>query len=128
MGRPGGVEMTARFGLRRQARLAVAIAMPLLLLIATGCTGDPQDTLTRDGDVSSRITSLFNLTFWIAVVIFFLVEGGMIVILFRYRRRPNETGLPAQTHGSTPLELTWTIIPVVILGAIAIPTLRDIQY
>lgn len=120
--------MPARFGLRRQARLAAAIAMPLLLVIATGCTGDPQDTLTRDGDVSSRITSLFNLTFWIAVVIFFLVEGALLVIIFRYRRRPAETGPPAQTHGSTPLELTWTIIPVVILGAIAIPTLRDIQY
>jgi cytochrome c oxidase subunit 2 len=108
-------------------RLAAALLFPALLLLS-GCTGDPQDTLTRDGVVSDRITDLFLLTFWTAVVVFVLVEGALIFILIRYRRRRTDERLPAQTHGSTPLEIGWTIVPVILLGALAIPTVRDIRF
>ena len=111
----------------RGRRLAAALLLPALLLLS-GCTGDPQDTLTRHGTVSDRLTDLFLLVFWTAVVVFVLVEGALIFILFRYRRRPTEDRLPAQTHGSTPLEIGWTIVPVVLLAVMAIPTVRDIRF
>jgi cytochrome c oxidase subunit 2 len=119
--------MTGWRGPFRRARRAAALTIPFVLLLS-GCTGDPQDTLTHHGDISSRITDLFFLVFWIAVAVFILVQGALIYILFRYRRRPNQDTLPAQTHGSTPLEITWTIIPTLILAVIAIPTIRDIRY
>jgi cytochrome c oxidase subunit II len=120
--------MTGRRSPIRFARRSAVLLFPLFLLLLSGCTGDPQDTLTHDGDVSSRITDLFMLTFWMAVVVFVLVEFGLIFILFRYRRRPNQEGLPPQVHGSTPLEIGWTIVPAVILAALAIPTVRDIRF
>jgi cytochrome c oxidase subunit II len=113
--------------LNRRARFAAVFFLPLILVLA-GCTGDPQDTLTRDGDISDRITDLFLLTFWIAVVVFVLVQGALLFILFRYRRRPTDERLPTQTHGSTPLEIGWTIVPAVILAVLAIPTVRDIRF
>ena len=98
--------------------LIVAALLVPLALIASGCTGDPQDTLTHKGDVSSRITNLFMPVFWIAVAVFVFVEGALIWASIRYRRRPDQNQLPAQTHGSTPLEIGWTIAPALLLGGI----------
>ena len=107
----------------------LGLAVMLLPLFLAACTGDPQDTLTRKGDVSARITDLFMPVFLYGVIpIFVVVEAALIIVVLRYRRRPGQTGLPAQTHGSTPLELTWTIIPAVILALLAIPTVDGIRY
>lgn len=113
--------------LPRRVLTAAALLLPLVLILS-GCSGDPQDTLTKEGDVSHRITDLFFTTFWVAVAVFILVQGAIIFLMIRFRRRPGDTQLPKQTHGSTPLELTWTIIPAVILAVLAIPTVRDIRF
>ncbi|MCA1824728.1 MAG: cytochrome c oxidase subunit II [Frankia sp.] len=48
----------------------------------------------------------------------FLVNGVLIYAVIRYRRRPDDDGsLPPQTHGNTAAEVTWTVIPlIVVLG------------
>jgi cytochrome c oxidase subunit 2 len=54
------------------------------------------------------------------VAIFVLVEGSLIALIFRYRRRHRERfedGPPV--HGATRLELVWTLFPVVVLFLIA---------
>ena len=119
--------MRGHHGLARHVRLAAALLIPLLLLLS-GCTGDPQDTLTEKGDVAEAITDLFVPVYWIAVAVFVLVEGALVYALLRYRRRPGQEGLPSQSHGSTPLEITWTIIPAVLLAGIAVPTVDRIRY
>jgi cytochrome c oxidase subunit 2 len=45
--------------------------------------------------------------------------------VFKYRRRENQP-TPPQTHGSTKLEIAWTLIPAVILVFIAVPTVKTI--
>jgi cytochrome c oxidase subunit 2 len=109
-------------------RLLTAAGLLVALVVLAGCTGDPQDTLTADGVVSEKITELFWIVFAIAVVVFVLVEGALVFALIRYRHRRDRAGqLPTQLHGSTPLEITWTIIPTVILAALAIPTISTIR-
>jgi cytochrome c oxidase subunit II len=63
--------------------------------------------------VAGRVDALYF--FLIAVSTFFslLIAGLVVVFAVRYRRRPGE-GLPQPIHGSIALELTWTIIPLVI--------------
>jgi cytochrome c oxidase subunit 2 len=52
--------------------------------------------------------------------IFVLVEGLLVFFLFRFRRgRRSRTVEGPQIHGSTRLELIWTVFPVLILAAIA---------
>jgi cytochrome c oxidase subunit 2 len=48
----------------------------------------------------------------IAAVVFVLVEGALVYMIFRYRKRSDV--LPAQTHGNNLLEIIWTSIPLII--------------
>jgi cytochrome c oxidase subunit 2 len=66
----------------------------------------------------TRQAYIFILVF--AGIVFFGVEGALIFMIVRYRRgkRPREAdGL--QIHGSSRLEIIWTVVPVLILVAIA---------
>ena len=52
-------------------------------------------------------------------VIFFIVEGALILFIVKYRRgKRARTAEGPQIHGSSRLELIWTVIPVLILAAI----------
>lgn len=92
------------------------------LFLAACDSSRPQSTFGPEGPVADRQLSLFWIIFWIAVVVFIVVEGLLVYMVVRFRRRPDQTGLPPQTHGHTALELTWTIVPALIVVGIAIPT------
>ncbi len=62
-----------------------------------------------------QIRNLYDIVFAIAVVIFVIVEGLIIWSVIRYRRRPGDDELPPQTHGNNLAEITWTLIPTVIV-------------
>ena len=97
-----------------------------LTLVTAACAGgDPQDTLHANGHVTAIIRGLFYPVFWIAVGVFVLVFGLLVYILIRFRDRGGRQ-MPVQTHGSTPLELTWTAIPALMLLGIAIPTIATL--
>ncbi len=114
---------------RRWIRLAAIVGSGLLL---TACAGDtteqhPLTTFDPAGPFSERIDSLFWLVFSIATVIFILVMGGLLVILFVFRDRDKEGQKePKQLHGSPKLEVLWTVIPALILAGIAVPTVSTV--
>lgn len=63
------------------------------------------------------------------VIIFlvcFLVAGLLTWIIIRYRASIHPT--PSKVHHNTLLEVTWTIIPVIILVIIAIPSFKLLYY
>ena len=60
--------------------------------------------------------NLFVPVFWVAVVVFVIVEGGIIVLfLIKYRHRKGREQTPPQIHGNTRLEIGWTILPALCL-------------
>lgn len=85
----------------------------------------PLTTFEPAGPFAERIDAIFWQVFWVAAVIFVLVEGGilLIVLVFRDRKGRKE---PRQLHGNNKLEITWTIIPALILTVIAVPTVRGV--
>jgi len=108
-------------------RPAILLLVPVAIALLAACTPDNnQSTFGTAGPVAKDQAWLFSFIFWIAAVVFVLVEGAIIYIAIRYRRRSDSDKLPYQTHGNDKLEITWTIIPVFILAAIAIPTLIGI--
>lgn len=72
------------------------------------------------------IDDLFIPVVIVAAVVFVLVAGGTIYALVRFRHRPGRPDNVKQIHGSTPLEIGWTILPALILAVIAVPTVRTI--
>ena len=102
----------------------LSIVMVLSILLMACNPEGPQSTFDAQGPVSEIQKNLFLFTFWIAVIVFIVVEGAILFVTFRYRRRNDE--LPVQTHGNLKLEITWTIIPAIIIVIIAIPTVIGI--
>lgn len=102
---------------------ATAVA---LAFVFSGCAVDaPQDYLNHpEGPVAERADQIWDITFAIAVVIFFIVEGLLVYALLRFRHKP---GRQAQDfHGNTRVEVVLTLIPALILAGLAIPTVSTI--
>jgi cytochrome c oxidase subunit 2 len=71
---------------------------------------------------------LFELIYWITGVTFILVSVALVAFLIVYRDRPGRTA--TYTHGSTPLEIAWTVVPaliLVILTALSAPAWSKIK-
>jgi cytochrome c oxidase subunit 2 len=63
---------------------------------------------------AAEVDFAFYLVYWISLVSFILLAGGALLFLIRYRRR--EGGAEAvPIHHNTPLELTWSVGPLIIL-------------
>ncbi len=99
------------------------VAVTVLLLAAAGITPQrawdsffPVGGETPATDRAVTIRQLYDIVFYIAVVIFFLVEALIVWSVIRYRRKPGDDELPPQTHGNNLVEVIWTAIPVAIVG------------
>ena len=109
----------------RPLRRGFVAVLPLLLVLAACAQNAPQDTLEPKGPAARQIDNLINPVFWIAGVVFVLVQGLAIYAVIKYRHR-DDAPEPVQVHGNTKLELTWTIIPALILLGISVPTIITI--
>jgi cytochrome c oxidase subunit II len=73
--------------------------------------------------VSPNAERINDTYYYVAIftgIIFVLVEGALLWFVFRYRRRRRaRTDDGPQLHGHTRLEIGWTVVPVVIVAAIA---------
>jgi cytochrome c oxidase subunit II len=108
---------------RRNVVTVVSLGSAFALLLS-GCVGNAsQDSLKAHGSVSRQLNSLFIPVFWIAVAVFVLIATLVSYSVIRFRARSDDEA-PKQIHGNTRLELTWTILPALLLAGIAIPTVK----
>lgn len=70
--------------------------------------------------VTQAQASLHEIMLWILFVIGGLVYIVMIVAMIKFRHQPGR--VPSKTEHHVPLEIAWTIIPTLILVAMAWPT------
>jgi cytochrome c oxidase subunit II len=54
--------------------------------------------------------------------VFLVVAGLLVWSMIRYRRRGDE--LPPQVHGNNKLELTWTLIPLLLVIVLFVVTIQ----
>ncbi len=110
-------------------RLSVALAGVLSMLFISAAHADYALNMTKGVTPISRdLYSLHMIVFWICVVIAVLVFGAMTWSIFYHRK--SRGAVAANFHESTQVEVFWTVGPLAILIAIAIPataTLIDLE-
>jgi cytochrome c oxidase subunit II len=77
-------------------------------------------------DIGERINSLHNGLLVIITLITVFVLALLVYALFRFNERRNP--VPTRTTHNTFLEIIWTIVPVMILVGIAIPSFSLLRY
>lgn len=102
--------------------LLVPCLMPLFL---SGCSGDPRlDMLSPAGTAGEMQLNLIRWSFFLMVGVFALVISIFIYVLVRFRKRKGIEVMPEQVHGNTLLEVIWTVIPIILLAILAVPTVK----
>jgi len=76
--------------------------------------------------VMRNIEDFHNFLLYIIVAVSFLVFALLVWVVVRYNHRRNP--VPGKTTHNTLLEVLWTIVPVIILVVIAIPSFKLLYY
>jgi cytochrome c oxidase subunit 2 len=114
---------------------APAAALAILLLVATSASagmGQPSPgemgLQAAASPVAEEIHKIYDFVNIIIVAIAVFVLLLLLYVMYRFNERANPT--PSTATHNTVLEVTWTVVPILILVAIAIPSFRllHLQY
>jgi len=108
----------------RLSGLRGGAAMLLTAALLSGCSALPQTPLDPKGPVARTQTGLLLFTLYIALGIGISVTAVLLYVVFRFRARPGQAGVPRQIRGNHVLEVIWTVIPILILVSVAFPTVE----
>ena len=87
----------------------------------------PTSIFTPAGTPSHLVYTLSLLVLSMTLAIFLVVAGLLLFALIKYRHRPADANAkqePAQIYGSNQIELSWTVIPVLIVVMLFLATAR----
>ncbi len=93
--------------------------LALFTLILSGCDGalDPKGPNARDQ------LWLIGLSFYFMVFVMAVVFAILIYVLIRYRKRKGDDSIPVQVEGNHKLETLWTVIPILLILILAVPSI-----
>ncbi|HKD61367.1 MAG TPA: cytochrome c oxidase subunit II [Terracidiphilus sp.] len=102
-----------------------------LLLAGVPSAASPStSTFDPASTPAGQLNDLSIFVLGISGLIFVGVSTLLVYALVRYRARKGETSEPAQVFGSVQIELSWTIIPILIIVVLFLTTARvlfDVQ-
>ena len=109
------------------ARLALTAATGALTLPASAEESGWAQLNMPQGvtDISRKIYALHMEIFWVCVAIGVVVFGAMIWSLIAFRKSKGAVADTTMVH-NTQVEVVWTIVPVIILVAMAVPAARTL--
>ncbi len=94
----------------------------MMTLILSGC-GEPfLSTLQPAGEVAQTQYDLMILSTLIMVIVIVVVSIVYAIAVIRFRRKKGDNSIPKQVEGSHTLEIVWTVIPIILLLILAVPT------
>jgi cytochrome c oxidase subunit 2 len=76
--------------------------------------------------VMDDIVWFHSLLLWIIAAITLFVLGLLLIVIVRFNARANP--VPSRTTHNTTIEVLWTVVPVLILVTIAVPSFRLLFY
>jgi cytochrome c oxidase subunit 2 len=116
-------------------RVALALVLALLMAGETLAQGTPMlgapvpwglGLQESGGPIKDAIHWFNEMVFWIIVAITIFVLALLVYVCWRFNAKANPK--PTATSHNTVLEIAWTVVPVLILVVIAIPSFRLIYF
>jgi cytochrome c oxidase subunit 2 len=113
---------------RRLRWAAIPIAAVLSVVLA-GCTQDQlQGWLPTEPGTTNNVDRVIGLwvTSWIVLLVVGVITWALTIwAIVVYRRRKGQTGLPAQLRYNMPIEIFYTIVPLILVLGFFAFTARD---
>ena len=97
-----------------------------LVMVLNGCGSSPT-FLSPASSIAAHEANLYNSILIMALLVFVLVEFCLIWILIRDRKQKGDDKPPRQIFGNTKLEITWTVIPVLLTVALYAMTVQTMN-
>jgi cytochrome c oxidase subunit 2 len=121
-----GMMMSRGQTVRRMLGLAATAAGVAFAGSAQAGLGQPsawEITLQQAASpVMENIIWFHNFLLWIIVAITLFVLALLVIVVVKFNAKSNPT--PSKTTHNTLIEVAWTIVPVLILVGIAVPSFR----
>src|ERR1700751_4725569 len=96
-------------------------------MIAAHLNQVPTSIFAPEATPAHLVFGLSTLVLAICETIFVTVSGLLLYSLIKFRRRASDPDRePAQIYGSTQVELSWTVIPILIVVVLFLATARVI--
>jgi cytochrome c oxidase subunit 2 len=108
----------------------VTAAVTAIAVVLAGCAKQDaqhqQSVLKPEGPAAHKILRLTAPFFWIAVFVGVAILVATVFVALRFREKPGQERNPKQIHGHSTLEITWTIVPALILAVMGVFTVATI--
>lgn len=96
-----------------------------LTLLLSGCGKPYLSALQPKGEGSEMLFNLMLLSIGIMIFVFLVVIIIYTYVVLKFRQKKGqEDYIPKQTEGSHLLETVWTVIPIILLLILAVPTVQ----
>ncbi|AQT84608.1 cytochrome c oxidase subunit II [Paenibacillus larvae subsp. pulvifaciens] len=97
----------------------------VMTFLLSGC-GDPtMSALKPKGPVAQEQYYLMLISISIMVLVIVVVFALYLYVIIRFRKRKGQEDIiPKQVEGNHILEIVWTVIPIVLLIILAVPTIN----
>ena len=106
---------------RKLSTFVIAVLVALATAGVAAATNGGLTPVQPESPNASHTVTAYWVIVGFTAVIFFLVEGLLVAFIWKYRSRGRGRDVEGpQVHGHSRLEVIWTVIPVLILSAIAV--------
>ena len=106
--------------------VAVAFVSWLIFIAFDGATIDKRmSTLNPLSDQAQSYHDVYVLVWWLSGAVFVVIMAATLILSILYRERPGVEPR-RDIHGNTRLEILWTIIPIVIVLIMVVPTFEAV--
>ncbi|MGH2492895.1 MAG: cytochrome c oxidase subunit II [Candidatus Limnocylindria bacterium] len=114
------------YSLRTRVAAGVITALVIALLSSTAALADGPWPNDPQGPVARSIADLYWIMFVAAVVVLAIVDGAIIYAGIKFRERPGHVA--QQFHGHNMLELTWTVIPTIMVVGFSVLSWQQLDF
>jgi len=116
----------AMFSVRMRVALGVITALLIALVSSTYALADGPWPNDPQGPQAKTIADLYWIMFVAAVIVLAIVDGGIIYAGIKFRERPGHVA--KQFHGQNFLELTWTVIPTLMVVSFSVLSWQKLDF